>query len=85
MSKSPPVDTDQERPFGSTPSSCRSDPVVFAGPLSFGRHERMSQHLPYPRTNSPWAVPLKLAQPTSRPASSHSSVVSPLMAASRQA
>jgi hypothetical protein len=28
-------------------------------PLSFGSHERMSQRLPYPRTNSPWAVPLK--------------------------
>jgi hypothetical protein len=28
-------------------------------PLSFGSHERMSQRLPYPRTNSPWAVPLE--------------------------
>jgi hypothetical protein len=27
--------------------------------LSFGSHERMSQRLPYPRTNSLWGVPLK--------------------------
>jgi hypothetical protein len=47
MIKPPPVDTCQERPFSSTQSSCRSDPVVFAGPLSFGRHEGMSQHPPF--------------------------------------
>ena len=28
--------------------------------LSFGSHDPTSQRLPYPRTNPPWAVPLKV-------------------------
>jgi hypothetical protein len=37
----------------------RIDPGYSPARLSFGSHERVSQRLPYPRTNPPWAVPLK--------------------------
>jgi hypothetical protein len=60
-----------------SPSLLRNASTRWYSPaqLSFDSHEPMSQRPPYPRTNSPWAVPLKPPSagpgPTKREPRSH--------------